>query len=49
MLKSISLINNYVTLKAIPALINAIVKSKIIKKIYLNENNGLNNRYINEI
>ena len=49
MLKSISLINNYVTLKAIPALINAIEKSKIIKKIYLDENNGLNYKYINEI
>ena len=48
-LKSISLMNNYITLKAIPELITAIEKSKIIKKIYLDENNGLNNKYINEI
>ena len=49
MLKSFSLTNNYITLKSIPALINAIEKSKIIKKIYLDENNGLNYKYINEI
>ena len=48
-LKTLSLINNYVTAKTIPALLNAIEKSKIIKKIYLDENNGLNSKYIQEI
>jgi Ran GTPase-activating protein (RanGAP) involved in mRNA processing and transport len=48
-LKTLSLNNNYLTLKAIPGLSNAIEKSKIIKKIYLEENGGLNAKYINEI
>lgn len=48
-LKTLSLNNNYLTLKAIPGLLNSIEKSKIIKKIYLEENNGLNSKYINEI
>ena len=48
-LKTLSLNNNYLTMKSIPALINAIEKSKIIKKIYLNQSNGLNIKYINEI
>ena len=48
-LKTISIINNNATSKAIPGLLNAIDKSKIIKKIYLDENNGLNSKYIQEI
>ena len=48
-LKTISLINNYVTAKVISPLLSAIEKSKIIKKIYLDENNGLNSKYIHEI
>ena len=48
-LKTISLINNYITSKVIPSLLNAIEKSKIIKKIYLDENNGLSSKYIQEI
>ena len=47
-LKTLSLTNNFISSKAIPELINAIRKSKIIKKIFLDENNGLNPKYINE-
>jgi len=48
-LKTLSLNNNYLTMKSIPALINSIEKSEIIKKINLNQSNGLNIKYINEI
>lgn len=48
-LKTISLNTNYVSSKSIPGLIKAIEKSKIIVNIYLNENNGLNDKYIQEI
>ena len=48
-LKTLSLNNNYVTSKSVNGILNAIEKSKIIKKIYLDENNGLNNKYICEI
>ena len=48
-LTTLSLNNNYLTMKSIPGLINAIEKSQIIKKIYLNQSNGLNSKYINEI
>ena len=48
-LKSLSLTNNFISSKAIPQLLNSIGKSKIIKKIYLDENNGLNSKYINEV
>ena len=47
-LKTLRLTNNFISSKAIPELINAIRKSKIIKKIFLDENNGLNPKYINE-
>ena len=48
-LKTLSINNNYLTSKAISGLTNAIEKSKIINKICLEENSGLNVKYINEI
>ena len=48
-LKTLSLNSNYVSSKAISGLIKAIEKSKIIQNINLAENNGLNNKYIQEI
>ena len=48
-LKSLSLNCNYVTMKSIHGLLYSIEKSKIIKKVNLNQNNGLNVKYINEI
>ena len=48
-LKSLSLNGNYVSMKSIQGLLYSIEKSKIIKKINLNQNNGLNVKYINEI
>lgn len=48
-LQTLSLNNNYLTMKSIPGLLESIEKSKKIKKIYLNENNGLNSKYINEV
>ena len=48
-LKTLSLNGNYVTMKSIHGLLYSIEKSKIIKKVNLNDNNGLNVKYINEI
>ena len=48
-LKKLSLNSNYLTIKSIQGLLFSIEKSKIIKNISLNQNNGLNAKYINEI
>ena len=46
---NVSLNNNFITKKSISGLENAIIKSKIIKYIYLYENKELNNKLINQI
>ena len=48
-LLTLSLNNNFITKKSISGLENAIIKSKIIKYIYLYENKELNNKLINQI
>lgn len=49
LLKTLSLNNNFLTMKCIHGLINSIERSKVIEKIYLKQNNGLNRKYINEV